>query len=93
MARGPSPRLVDLRQSRERLETAGFTDIETWLHDERTALEPGEPLREYLRTVVLGVHLDRLPAERRDTFVDGVAAGLPTPVIDYVRLHIGATRV
>ena len=79
-------------ETRGRLEAAGFTEIETWLHDEPTALEPGEPLREYLRTVVLGAHLDRLPAERRNAFVEAVAAGLPTPMIDYVRLNILATR-
>jgi trans-aconitate 2-methyltransferase len=79
-------------ETRDRLAAAGFTDIETWLHEEPTALEPGEPLREYLRTVVLGAHLDRLPAERRDAFVTAVAAGLTTPVIDYVRLNILATR-
>jgi trans-aconitate 2-methyltransferase len=80
-------------ETRARLEIAGFTNVETWLHEEPTDLEPGEPLREYLRTVVLGAHLDRLPAERRDAFVEAVAAGLPTSVIDYVRLDIGATRV
>jgi trans-aconitate 2-methyltransferase len=79
-------------QTRDRLAAAGFTDIETWLHEEPTALKPGEPLREYLGTVVLGSHLDRLPGHRRDAFVEAVAAGLPTPVIDYVRLNILAVR-
>jgi trans-aconitate 2-methyltransferase len=79
-------------EARDRLAAAGFTDVDAWLHDEPTALEAGEPVREYLRTVVLGAHLDRLPAERRDAFVEAVAAGLPRPVIDYVRLNIGAVR-
>jgi trans-aconitate 2-methyltransferase len=79
-------------ETRERLAAAGFMEIETWLHEEPTALEPGEPLREYLRTVVLGAHQDRLPAERRGAFVGAVAAGLPTPMIGYVRLNILATR-
>jgi trans-aconitate 2-methyltransferase len=79
-------------KTRVRLAAAGFTDIEVWLNDEPTSLEPGEPLREYLRTVVLGAHLDRLPVERRDAFVEAVAAELPTAVIDYVRLNILATR-
>ena len=79
-------------ETRDRLAAAGFTDIEAWLHDEPTPSIAGEPLREYLRTVVLGAHLDRLPADRRDAFVEAVAAGLPTPVIDYVRLNILATR-
>jgi trans-aconitate 2-methyltransferase len=79
-------------ETRARLSAAGFTDIEAWLHDEPTALEPGAPLRDYLRTVVLGAHLDRLPPGRRDAFVDAVADGMGTLEIDYVRLNILATR-
>ena len=79
-------------ETRVRLEAAGFTEIEAWLHDEPTALEPGEPLREYLRTVVRGAHLDRLAPGRREAFMEAVAAGLAEPVIDYVRLNILATR-
>ena len=79
-------------ETRHRLAAAGFTDIQTWLHDESTPIDPGEPLREYLRTVVLGAHLDRMPADRRNAFVDAVSAGMPAPVIDYVRLNITATR-
>jgi trans-aconitate 2-methyltransferase len=76
----------------ERLRAAGFTDIETWLHPEPTRIEPGEPLRAYLSTVILGAHLERLPADERAAFVARVAARLPDGVIDYVRLNIVATR-
>jgi trans-aconitate 2-methyltransferase len=79
-------------ETRRRLETAAFGDVEAWLNAEPTAIEPGEPLREYLRTVILGAHLDRLPEGDRDAFVDDIAARLPTGVIDYVRLNILATR-
>jgi trans-aconitate 2-methyltransferase len=75
------------KETQTRLEGAGFTDIETWLTDEL------EPFREYLRTVVLGAHLERLADEtQREAFVDAVAAALPTPEIGYVRLNILATR-
>ena len=58
-----------------------------------TTFEPGEPFREYLRTVVLGAHLERLPTDaERDAFVDAVADRLPDATIDYVRLNILATR-
>lgn len=91
--RWPGPwTMTGPEETRQRLEAAGFTDVETWLHDEPTQLEAGAPLREYLRTVVLGSHLERLPADRRDAFVDAVAAGLPDAMIDYVRLNIVATR-
>lgn len=73
-----------------RLDAAGYIDIECWLTDEPTRLETGEPLRTYLRTVVLGAHLARLPADEHDAFVDAVAARLDEPVLDYVRLNITA---
>ena len=79
-------------ETRDRLEAAGFTDIEVWIHDEPTPLEPGEPLREFLRTVILGAHLERLDPDQRDAFVEAVAANLPAPVIDYNRLNIVARR-
>src|SRR6185295_12605381 len=79
-------------ETRRRLETAGFRDIEAWLHDEPTTIEPGEPLREYLRTVVLGAHLERLPPGGRDAFTAAVAERCPDGVIDYVRLNVLATR-
>ena len=79
-------------ETEARLEAAGFTAVEAWLHEEPTPLEPGEPLREFLRTVVLGAHLDRLEPVRREAFVEAVAAGLSEPLIDFVRLNILATR-
>ena len=75
-----------------RLEAAGFDEIRCWLIDEPTTFEPGEPLEAYLRTVVLGSHLTRMPPSERDAFVHAVAAGLPEPRIDYVRLNIVARR-
>jgi trans-aconitate 2-methyltransferase len=75
-----------------RLDVAGFVDIECWLTDEPTPFEAGEPLETYLRTVILGAHLERLPAGERDAFVHAVATALPEPLIDYVRLNIVARR-
>jgi trans-aconitate 2-methyltransferase len=80
------------QETRERLHRAGFTDVEAWIHDEPTPLEPGAPLREYLRTVVLGAHLERLAPAAREPFVEAVASALPGPVIDYTRLTILARR-
>ena len=74
------------------LEAAGFVDVETWLHEEPTQLEPGEPFKAFLRTVILGDHLARLPEADRDAFVDEVAARLPSAEIDYVRLNVTARR-
>ena len=54
--------------TRRRLEAAGFGDIDCWLTDEPTAFEPGEPLEAYLRTVVLGSHLARMPPAMHAAF-------------------------
>jgi trans-aconitate 2-methyltransferase len=75
-----------------RLAAAGFDEIECWLTDEPTTLEPGEPFESYLRTVVLGSHLARMAPSEHDAFVHAVAAGLPEGRIDYVRLNIVARR-
>jgi trans-aconitate 2-methyltransferase len=75
-----------------RLDAAGYVDIDCWLTDEPTRFEPGEPFETYLRTVVLGAHLERLPPGDRDGFVHAVADGVGEPVIDYVRLNIVARR-
>jgi trans-aconitate 2-methyltransferase len=75
-----------------RLERAGYAEIECWLSDEPTRFEPGEPFETFLRTVVLGAHLGRLPVEQHDAFVHAVAEAVGEPVIDYVRLNITARR-
>jgi len=79
-------------QTRERLERAGFTDVEVWLHEEPTRIESGEPLETYLSTVVLGALLDTMPAADRAPLVHEVAERMPEPVLDYVRLNIRASR-
>ena len=82
----------DVDATTARLEAAGFVDVTCWLTEEPTGFEPGEPYETYLRTVVLGAHLDRLPPDEHDGFVGRVAAGVGEPVIDYVRLNIVARR-
>ena len=75
-----------------RLEAAGFVDVECWLSEEPTSFEPGPPFEAYLRTVVLGSHVARLPESERDAFVHAVASALPEAAIDYVRLNVLARR-
>jgi trans-aconitate 2-methyltransferase len=72
-----------------RLEHIGFTGIRTWPQDVR--VEPDD-IREYLGTVMLGSHLERIPEERRAAFVEAVLAQMPEPAIGYVRLNLQATR-
>jgi trans-aconitate 2-methyltransferase len=75
----------------EALAAAGFEHISTWLHPDPLDLEP-EDLSEYLRTVILGSHLERLEPAARDAFVHAVVEAMPEPRIDYVRLNIDAVR-
>ena len=82
----------DPEETRRRLEDAGFVDVTTWLHEEPTPFEPGEPLETFLAAVILRVELERMPEERRGAYVKAVAANLPRPEIDYVRLNITARR-
>lgn len=72
-----------------RLRAAGFAQARCWLSDAPST--PDEP-REFLRTIVLGPHVQRLPEQLREPFLDQVLARVGEPVvIDYVRLNIEAT--
>ena len=73
--------------TRRRLESAGFVDVETWLHRQPTPI-PAAELEEYLATVALGSHLEQVAPERRREWVRAVVERLPKPEIDYVRLNI-----
>jgi trans-aconitate 2-methyltransferase len=72
----------------ERLERAGFDEVETWL--EPHPVVPDDP-GDYLRTVCLGYHLEQLPEELRDGYVDAVLERADEE-LDYVRLNITARR-
>jgi trans-aconitate 2-methyltransferase len=77
--------------TRRRLEAAGFDDVNVWLNDEPTPI-PLDTLAEYLRTIILGSTLERMPEPDREPFVQAVAARLPDGLLDYVRLNIVARR-
>jgi trans-aconitate 2-methyltransferase len=79
-------------ETADRLAASGFVDIRTWLTEEPTTFEAGEPFESFLATVCLRPYLDRLPIEERAAFVDEVARRMPGPVLDYVRLNMSAVR-
>src|SRR4051794_4173733 len=79
---------VTPEETERRLRAAGFGEARCWLSDR--PVRPDDP-REYLRTINLGAHLDRLPDELRYPFVDAVLARLgERPTLEYVRLNIDA---
>lgn len=72
------------------LREVGFEDARCWL--QRKEVRPEQPL-DFLRTVTLGPHLERLPEQLQEPFVADVAAEMGEPVVlDYVRLNIEARR-
>jgi trans-aconitate 2-methyltransferase len=87
---------ADAETTKVRLEAAGFEEVETWLQDEVTWFSSRDELARFLKTVVLGRHLERLPESDHQPFADAVAekaaAAEDTITIDYVRLNILATR-
>lgn len=75
-----------------RLEASGFTEVRTWLSEAPTRFDPGAPFEAFLETVCLRTFLDELPPDEREPFVRAVAARMPEPVLDYVRLNITARK-
>ena len=74
--------------TRERLLAAGFATAECWLQP--APQEPDDP-RAFLAEIVLGPHVQKLPLELREGFMETVLAELGEPVVvDYVRLNIDA---
>ena len=78
------------QETAQRLERAGFAEIETWLQDKPTELEDA---RSFIQTVCLVRHLDLVPAPLKDEFVDAVLGRCADPlVLQYVRLNMTARR-
>ncbi|GEP37885.1 hypothetical protein NPS01_15480 [Nocardioides psychrotolerans] len=83
---------ADDGSTRSRLENAGFEVEDVRLRVDPFRCDDVAVLETYLATVVLGSHLDGLPAEEHEGFVRQVRLALTEPVIDYVRLEIEAVR-
>jgi trans-aconitate 2-methyltransferase len=75
-------------ETEQRLRAAGFAEARCWLEDR--PVKPDAPI-EYVATMIVGGHLERLPEPARRPFVEAVVDRLATPlVIGYVRLNIDA---
>lgn len=74
----------------ERLARAGFVDVDVWREPRPVVPQYTE---DYLRTVCLGHHVERLPPGLREPFVSAVAERCGRALeLDYVRLNINARR-
>lgn len=83
---------ADAEQTVTRLTDAGFAVRDVRLRPAPFRCDDPDLLEQYLATVVLGSHLDRLPTEEHGSFVADVRCALPAPEVDYVRLEIDAVR-
>ncbi|MGH9280181.1 MAG: class I SAM-dependent methyltransferase [Acidimicrobiales bacterium] len=79
-------------ETARRLRAAGFVDVWTWITHEPASFASTADLEAFLAAVALRTHLDGLGPAARAAFVHAVAARLPSPEIDYVRLNILARR-
>ena len=48
------------KTTKARLEAAGFGEVNTWLHEEPTEFDSMDELARFLKTVVLGHHIERV---------------------------------
>jgi trans-aconitate 2-methyltransferase len=80
-----------------RLESAGFDHASAEVVHAPVVMENEAAYREFLGTVVLGTHLERLPSqELREAFLDEMAAAgaheSPPWLLDYWRLNLQGQR-
>lgn len=79
---------ADAESTAARMEAAGFEQVRCWL--EPWSVIPPEP-RDFVASVCLGAHLERLPEELREPFFEAILAAEGEPLkLDYVRLNIDA---
>jgi trans-aconitate 2-methyltransferase len=74
------------------LDAAGFRDVDVRVVPDPVTLERGDQLEAFIATVLLGATLRDLAPEDGAALVRRVAAELPEPVIDSVRVQISAVR-
>jgi trans-aconitate 2-methyltransferase len=82
---------ASVKDTRARLEQAGFAVGDCWLQPRPTT--PPRP-REFLETVIFAPYIARLPPQLRPRFLDEIERELGDPlVLDYVRLNWDAVAV
>jgi trans-aconitate 2-methyltransferase len=77
------------------LRRAGFVEIETSLESAPTVLEGGQPYVDFVRTVIVRTHLEKLPDESArllyiEKLAELAAKDDPPFLLDYWRLNLSA---
>ena len=94
----PSPWLYQTAEdAAETLQRAGFVDIQTSLEAAPTLLDDRRHFSEFIKTVIVRTHLDRLPnANLREQYISALAAQAalddPPFLLDYWRLNLNARK-
>lgn len=88
-------RYSDAETAAFQLRQAGFVEVHTWLEPAPTLLETPDRYSEFIATVILHRHLERLPdSQLRQAFVDDLtrqaAHDHPPYSLDYWRLNLDA---
>jgi trans-aconitate 2-methyltransferase len=87
---------LDPEITRGQMQSAGFTNIHVTLQDAPVQFPDAAAFREFIRTVNLKNHIERLPAELRERFLDEVTEASVRSdrplTLDYQRINMKATR-
>jgi hypothetical protein len=80
----------------ERLQNAGFLQVETGLEEAPVHLPDEQNFREFVAAVIVHPFLPRMPPERAKSFMDEVLAESakddPPYTLDYWRLNMSARK-
>ena len=83
-------------ETSQRLEEAGFVDVQTSLEPAPTSFDSSSDFRLFVENVVLWPHLERLPESLRERFLDALVDEAATDndlfVLDYWRLNLTGRR-
>jgi trans-aconitate 2-methyltransferase len=79
-------------QTAARLAAAGFTDIDVVCAPDPARMESDAQFEAFLTSVVLSAVLDSIPIGDHQQVVRDVAARLPEPQVDFIRLQASARR-
>jgi SAM-dependent methyltransferase len=94
----PGPwEFADDATTADRLRAAGFVGVVTGLEEAPTVLPDAETYRDFLRDVIFGAHLARLPGDTlRHAFIDALTrlgtTDEPPFSLDYWRLNMSAKK-
>ncbi len=98
LATFPSPWLYqDAESAADTLRRAGFVEVQTNLEAAPTLLDDHRHYAEFVKTVIVRTHLERLPPNLREQYVSDLAdqAALDDPpfLLDYWRLNLSARKL